>query len=176
MIDNFIPVILLFMLPLVWFHIKKGKATPYRKQLNFPYHTKYILTNSEYKFYLAFKPLMDRRAYIICPKVGLKDLFEVNSGIKDRMKYFRQISQKHVDFLICNADLRPLFAIELDDKSHNRAEVKERDQFKDNLFKSAGFPLYRIPTSAAYSEEYIKSHIPLFGWQEENSNTRTKTT
>lgn len=134
----------------------KGKVS---KKL--PYHPKFILTGPEYKFYMALRPIMDARSYIICPKVGLKDMFEVNAGTKDRMKYFGKISSKHIDFLICDSSLRPVFAIELDDKSHNRADVKERDRFKDILFESAGFPLCRIPTSAAYSEAYLNSVIDL---------------
>lgn len=130
-----------------------------------PYHSKYILTSPEYRFYLVLKPMMDIRGYIICPKVGLKDLFEVNACTKDRQKHFRKISQKHIDFLICSADLRPIFAIELDDKSHKRADIKERDRFKDLVFESAGFPLYRIPTASSYTEEYICSHIDYYGFQ-----------
>jgi len=102
---------------------------------------------------------MDERNYIICPKVGLKDLFEVNKGTKDRQKYFWKISSKHIDFLICDAKLRPLFAIELDDKSHSREEMKKKDQFKDILFESAGFPLYRVPTASAYTKEYLQTHL-----------------
>lgn len=123
-----------------------------------PYHSKYILTGPEYRFYTALKPLMTEHNYLICPKVGLKDLFEVNKGA-DRQKYFRQISQKHIDFLICDAQLHPLFAIELDDKSHNRSDVKQRDKFKDVVFSSAGLPLYRVPTASTYTEEYLKNYI-----------------
>lgn len=127
--------------------------------LNYPYHLKYILTASEYKFYLVLRSITDLRSFIICPKVGLKDLFEVNSGIQAREKYFAKISQKHLDFLICDSDLRPLFAIELDDKSHKMAATQARDQFKDALFQNAGLPLYRVPTASSYSEEYIKQYV-----------------
>ena len=131
------------------------------RQERFPYHKKYILTNVEYKFYIAMKPLIDAKGYIICPKVGLKDLFEVNGGEKQRQKYFMKISQKHIDFLICDEKLVPVCAIELDDKSHKRADVKERDRFKDRLFESAGLPLFRVPTAKEYSEEYLKKYISL---------------
>ena len=39
-----------------------------------------------------------------------------------------RINQKSVDFLLCDArDLRPLLAIELDDKTHNLPDRKKRD-------------------------------------------------
>lgn len=128
---------------------------------DYPYHTKYILTNAEYKFYVALKPLMDSHSYIICPKVGLKDLFEVNSDTKDKQKYFGKISQKHIDFLICDSNLHPLFAIELDDKSHQRDKVKEKDKFKDELFANTQLTLYRVPTSSSYTDDYIKKYLNL---------------
>ena len=137
-----------------------------QSELKLPYHTKYILTKPEYRFYLALKPIMDAKSYLICPKVGLKDMFEVNAGTKDRQAYFRKIAQKHIDFLICDSNLRPLFAIELDDKSHNREEVKEKDKFKDSLFNSAGLPLYRVPTASSYSEEYLRKYIKIGSAQE----------
>ena len=82
---------------------------------------------------------MDAKSYIIYPKVGLKDLFEVNGKTKKREYHFRKISQKHVDFLICDATLRPLFAIELDDKSHDQKDRKERDAFVNLILRSVGY-------------------------------------
>lgn len=157
--NDIIALVVLFAVVFVLlpFILKKFNITP-SVPSELPYHTKYILTPPEYSFYNALKPLMDEHSYLICPKVGLKDLFEVNKG-SNRQKYFGMIRQKHIDFLICDSKLRPLFAIELDDKSHNRQEVKERDEFKDLLFKSAGLPLYRVPTTASYNPEYIKTSI-----------------
>ena len=60
------------------------------------------------------------------------------------MKYFRQIAQKHIDFVICDRELRVLFAVELDDSSHDTEEAKIRDLFKDRAFKAARIPLRRI--------------------------------
>lgn len=131
-----------------------------RDPAKLPYHTKFILTGPEYKFYMAIKPLMDELSYTICPKVGLKDLFEVNAGTQDRQKYFGKISQKHIDFLVCDDSLRPLFAVELDDKSHRRSDVQERDAFKNLVFQSANFPLYRVPTNSFYTKEYLRQYLP----------------
>ena len=39
----------------------------------------------------------------------------------DRLKYFNWISQKHVDFVLCDKDtMQILCAVELDDRSHER--------------------------------------------------------
>ena len=63
---------------------------------------------------------------------------------KHYMKYFAKISQKHVDFVICDEDFQVYFALELDDSSHDTEKAKEKDLFKDRAFKAAGIPLKRI--------------------------------
>ena len=109
----------------------------------YPYHARPLLTKREYQFYRLLKQEADRYGYLICPKVGLKDLMAVSR--KGRyMKYFRLIAQKHVDFVICDENLRVLFAIELDDSSHDTKEAKRRERFKDRAFRSAQIPLKRV--------------------------------
>lgn len=126
-----------------------------------PYRFKYILTNNEYSFYIALKPLMDSHSFLICPKVGLKDMFEPLGYGRDRMSNWGRISQKHIDFLICDNSLRPVFAIELDDRSHSLPETKKSDAFKDALFRQAHIPLYRVPAAMSYNQEYILPYIQI---------------
>lgn len=42
-----------------------------------PYRQRYILTSNEYFFYKELKKITDKNNLLICPKVGLKDLFLV---------------------------------------------------------------------------------------------------
>lgn len=60
------------------------------------------------------------------------------------MKYFHKIAQKHVDFVVCDQELRVLFAVELDDGSHDNGNARKRDQFKNRAFRAAKIPLKRI--------------------------------
>lgn len=109
----------------------------------FPYAPKYLLTKREYHFYLLLRRIADEYHCMICPKVGVKDLLAVTSR-HQYMKYFHKIAQKHIDFVICDQDLHVLFALELDDSSHDTKSARDRDKFKDRAFKSAGIPLKRI--------------------------------
>lgn len=109
----------------------------------YPYQAKPILTKREYRFYFMLRREADRRNLIICPKVGLKDLMGITTQ-KNYLKYFYPISQKHVDFVICDQSLRVLFAIELDDSSHDTQDAQKRDHFKDQAFRAAKIPLKRI--------------------------------
>jgi hypothetical protein len=59
-----------------------------------------------------------------------------------------KISQKHADFLICRPDdWMPMLAIELDDASHERAAVKQRDMLMNAIFTQVSNPLVRIHVS-----------------------------
>lgn len=109
----------------------------------YPYQAKPLLTNREYRFYLLLQRETERRGLLICPKVGLKDLIGVSTR-HNYMKYFRPIAQKHIDFVICDQSLHVLFAIELDDSSHDTKEAHKRDHFKDQAMRAARIPLKRV--------------------------------
>ena len=118
---------------LIWYFEKKS----------YPYRARPLLTKREYKFYVLLREEAYNRGLMICPKIGLKDLMEVTDR-KHYMKYFAKISQKHVDFVICDEDCQVYFAVELDDSSHDTEKAKEKDLFKDRAFKAAGITLKRI--------------------------------
>lgn len=118
-------------------------ALPYRRRDDF-------LSAAELSFYRALSAAVGAQAHI-CPKVNLADIFFVvkpneNQGARGR------ISQKHVDFLLCDSQsMKPLAGIELDDSSHARADRQERDALVDGVFAAAALPLVRIPAAASYS-------------------------
>ena len=117
-----------------------------------PYKAKPILTKREYSFYRILKREADARQLLICPKVGLKDLMDVTNR-RHFFRYFGKISQKHVDFVICDRNLNVLFAVELDDRSHDTEDARKRDRFKDNAFRAAKIPLKRI---RYFNEENVR--------------------
>ncbi len=122
----------------------------------FPYKEKYLLTKNEYIFWKELIKITDKNQWRICPKVGLKDIFDITDK-KDYMKYFGKIAQKHIDFIICDSALKPLYAIELDDYSHNKNQ--ESDNFKTRIFEKSTVKLIRIKAQKEYSEEYIKRNM-----------------
>lgn len=123
-----------------------------------PYKDKYLLTKNEYHFYRELQKIAAEMNWIICPKVGLKDLFEITTK-ENYMSHFGRISQKHIDFIIGKDDLKPIYAIELDDNSHNTEKVKQSDNFKDELFEKSRIKLIRIKACKEYSKEYIMRNI-----------------
>jgi hypothetical protein len=58
--------------------------------------------------------------------------------------------------------LRFLFAIELDDNSHQKKHRQKRDAFVNKLFQDNNLPLLRISTKSNYNTERIKSKTDYF--------------
>lgn len=130
-----------------------NKKLPYSQRDDF-------LSESEFSFYkVLIQAVSDR--YVICPKVGLQDIFFVT--VKDRSKfttYLNKINRKHVDFLICEKNtMKPFCAIELDDTSHQRKDRIARDTFINKLYEDAGLPLYRFANKSSYVLNEIKDII-----------------
>lgn len=103
------------------------------------YQSKYLLSKNEWYQYKKLKELTDTRGYVICPKVRLLDIVEPRRGERKYKTLFYKIQAKHIDFLICDADVRIKAIIELDDNSHDSQERKERDNFVDTVLKSVGY-------------------------------------
>ena len=102
---------------------------PYRLRDDF-------LSPAEISFYQVIKTMVGNY-FTICPKVSLADLFFVTRPNENKSAYNR-INRKHVDFVICEPKtMVPLFAIELDGSSHERADRMERDAFVDSVFEAA---------------------------------------
>ena len=135
--------------------IKESKKIDY-----FPYKKKYILTKAEYAFYKILKAKCTEKNILICPKVRLEDFIEVTDN-KQYMKYRGYIKSRHIDYLLCDENLKIISAIELDDNSHNTNKQKNTDEFKNKLFETINIELYRIKMSDGMYEKEIDKILTL---------------
>lgn len=103
------------------------------------YQPKYLLTKNEWYAYKKLQPLATSLGLVVLPKVRLLDILEPRKGEKDYKALFWKVQAKHVDFLICNQDLRIKGVVELDDSSHDRKDRKDRDSFVDEILQSVGY-------------------------------------
>lgn len=103
------------------------------------YQKKYLLTKNEWFAHKKLKPIADAKGLIICPKVRLLDILEPRRGEKDYKALLYKVQAKHVDFLICDKDMRIKAVLELDDSSHDQKNRKERDSFVDEILTSVGY-------------------------------------
>lgn len=119
-----------------------------------------FLSPAELNFFLILKTVTGESAHIFS-KVKLSDLFYAKAGDYGKNRsYMNRIDRKHVDFLLCNSkSLKPVLGIELDDKSHQRADRQERDDFVNRVFLAGDLPLLHIPVQRAYSANDLKALI-----------------
>lgn len=125
----------------------------------FPYRIRDdFLSPAERSFYQVLKSVVGTRL-LICPKVSLADLFYVKSSDTSEYRvYTNKIDRKHVDFVLCDPQtLTPVAGIELDDKSHARADRRQRDTFVEGVFAAAGLTLLRMRVQRGYQAQEIKA-------------------
>jgi len=128
---------------------------------DYPYHLRDdFLSPAEQSFYLVLRAAtIDWAA--ICPKVGLSDVFCAKSSDPSIYRTAtNRIDRKHVDFLLCDPNtLKPLLGIELDDRSHQRADRQERDAFVEQVFVAAQLPLVRLPVRRGYPVAELRAQL-----------------
>jgi very-short-patch-repair endonuclease len=134
---------------------KADERLPYRLRDDF-------LSPAEFSFYKVLQGVLGNR-FVIQSKVRLADLFFVALP-NENFSYLGKIAQKHIDFIVCDAQtMKPLFGIELDDSSHQRKNRQERDHFVEEAFAAASFPLVRFPVKSSYTSDEIVALIkPIF--------------
>jgi hypothetical protein len=124
-----------------------------------PYHLRDdFLSPAELSFYRVLSTVISNRA-VIFTKVRLADIFFVARPNENR-SYFGRISQRHIDFLLCEPNTaKPIVGIELDDSSHNRSSRKKRDEFVDQVFETTQLPLVRIPVQQTYTTQEVLGSV-----------------
>jgi len=92
-------------------------------------------------------------------KVRLADLVSC-SATEWRTGYGGAISQKHVDFVLCEPDTtRFILAIELDDRTHDSEDGQRRDRFLNEVLASVGIRLLRVRARSYYPLPALRSLV-----------------
>lgn len=123
---------------------KKGLESLNRKPL-FEYGRKErLMTPAEHECYEGLVAEMGADYYFF-PQIHLDAIVFSKCASNSQLYAFRHINQKSVDFVACaKTNMQPLFAIELDDKSHKHPNRIVRDVEVERILKGAAIPLIRI--------------------------------
>ncbi|MDG2380321.1 MAG: DUF2726 domain-containing protein [Pirellulaceae bacterium] len=122
-----------------------------------------LLTRNEQKFYFALREVVQEE-YPIFAMVRIADLLRVKQGEPKRQSWQNRINAKHIDFVLCDAgSLEPVLAIEVDDRSHQRADRRKRDEFVNDAFEAADLPLMRIKAQASYPTGDVRAQLKSAG-------------
>jgi len=118
-----------------------------------------LLTQTELRFFRQLRAAVPEGLFI-CPQVGMAAAMEARGGNgKALLAAFRRISQKRIDFCICDAALEPKYVVELDYHTHDPA----RDRARDDMLLQAGirtlrFDVRRLPTAAELQVRLRQAH------------------
>lgn len=135
----------------------KGGKLNYKNYLR-----KQLLTANELNFYKALYPIAKKMNLQILTKVRVADFIQVKAGTNDYMTYFNKISQKHVDFMLADyLNLNIILLIELDDKTHDTAKGKGRDNFVNEIYEATGMKILHIRSAINLEFEIQKAISPL---------------
>lgn len=122
------------------------------------YKTRKLLSPAERSFYGVLKQAVNGE-HEIFTKVRLADLLEPTTS-KNRQASLNRIISKHIDFIICDMNtLEAKLAIELDDKSHERADRLQRDKFVKEICEEAGLKIINIKAKKGYNIGEIRTAI-----------------
>ncbi|MEI6132124.1 MAG: DUF2726 domain-containing protein [Bacillota bacterium] len=138
-------------------YVRENKDPKVKESVTLPYVLmESVLSTAELSFYLVLKSSVGRKG-VICPKVGLKEIFQVDEDVgKEYLRFFGKISRKHVDFLICDPlTLRPVCGIELTQVGRVKKDHYERAEFINKIYKDANFTLLRMPLKNHYTKKEV---------------------
>lgn len=147
-------------------------------KIEYPYYLcEEFITPAELNFFFNIKPIVGESAQIFS-KVKLSDLFYAKTGDYGKNRsYMNRIDRKHVDFLLCDPKtLKPFLGIELDDKSHQRTDRQERDNFVNHVFEAANLPLVHFPVQRNYSQSELMSKLSTYISSAKTSNKESNET
>lgn len=121
----------------------RGKQTAKKK--DFQYRAKdCIVTNAEAKFFWKLDRVINGK-YFIFPQAHLSTILNYKVPGQNWDAARNHINRKSVDYVICDKEtLKPVYAIELDDNTHNYSDRQKRDKEVERIFQCADIPLVRF--------------------------------
>ncbi len=123
---------------------KEKKIIGYKKKFR-------IMNSSEASLFFELKKQLPSGMYVF-PNMRMADVLYTVSG-KGYYKSLDKIWRKHVDFVICNQDFKPLAVIELNGGYHKRPKQIFSDKIKKDVFLSVHMPFFAIKTCDDFSVE-----------------------
>ena len=135
------------------------KYLPERKRVYKYQRKEFLMSRAEHESFDVLIEIVGDQYYVF-PQVHLSALLDHNVVGQNWRGAFSHINGKSVDFVVCDkAYIKPLLAIELDDKTHEREDRVERDGEVERMLNEVGMPLLRIKNHGSFDKEEIKRLI-----------------
>jgi len=118
-----------------------------------------LMTRAERECYHALVAEMGQD-YCFFPQIHLDSIIVPKDSGKSRFYAFRHINQKSVDFVACNkTTLSPVFALELDDRTHNLPKRIARDIEVERILREARIPLIRVQNRGQFNPKELAHEV-----------------
>lgn len=117
---------------------------------------KFIFSTAERSFYQALRRLIP--TYTVFAKVRFCDLVSASAETKHSW-HRRGIESKQLDFLICDATLAPVMAVEFDNEPPTKTGNQSQDRLVDAALAAADVPVVHIPAQRSYALEEVRQWI-----------------
>ena len=124
------------------------------EELSRSYQPKYLMTLNEKAQYKKIKYWANNKRLIVFTKVRLLDLITPRNNKRNFQTLLWKIQAKHVDFVICDQDIRVKCIIEISDSSHKREDRAERDRFVNEVLTACG---YRVLQTYNVTQEELNN-------------------
>jgi hypothetical protein len=99
--------------------------------------------------------------YAISIKTRLADVVRCPPQLWDS-PHGRRLSQKHVDFVVYNRCTAAIVAVvELDDRTHEATDRRDRDAFVDAVLDCAGLRILRVRAAYRYDAHALRLQLDL---------------
>lgn len=118
-----------------------------------PFYAKKPLSEPEQILYHRLVAALPQ--FIVLAQVQLSQILGVKDGV-NFLKWNNRINRMSIDFIVCLKDSSIIAAVELDDKTHEKASRIEADARKEKALSAAGIELIRWHVSELPDERAIR--------------------
>lgn len=125
-----------------------------RSSNSWPVLSRPVMTEAERKLYARLLQAFPDR--LVFPQVQLCRFVEVKK-VERRYEVLNRYNRLSADFVLCRSDSVVELVVELDDRSHDRAEARSRDARKDTVLRAAGIRLVRVHARSLPTVDELKS-------------------
>ena len=147
-----VAIVLIAVVAIVFVILKKRGNSSTGDEL-WPFYAKRPLTQPEQVLYHRLVAAMPE--CIVLAQVQLSRVLGVKKGFSFH-QWNNRINRMSLDFLVCLKDSTVVAAVELDDKTHEKASRTEADAKKAKALSSAGVALVRWNVAALPDETAIR--------------------
>lgn len=155
-----IAVLIFFILVFIFAFSASKKPSVTKKTYIYNYKAKAsVMTHDETEFFHMLNNAVGDKFYIF-PQVHLSSIIDHKVNGQNWDHAFSHINSKSVDYVLCDkVALKPIFAVELDDYTHQYNSRIERDKEVARMLESAGVPLVRFTDYKSLSHEDISARF-----------------